>query len=800
MPLKQIKKVIACASLLLLYGCQTPEESAQLHLRTGRQYLEQGQLDQALLEFKAANQDGRHAAAYCQMALIDEMRGALPAMRLHLQSCLQIDEGMMPARLKLAQLEMGLGNLDEATRLVDGVLATHADDAQARLVKARIDLRRNRQSAAAAMIAGVLAAQPENADAHAAQGEYFLRLNELEQAGDAIAAGLRRNPADPFLWQLQAALDARRGDTQAGIADLNQLIRLNPHQPDLKLRLVSLYLAEQRLPEAEALLQDSITTHPARTEDKLRLLQFLHKHAPQRLAPAFAAWRDAQSLTPAQTLELAHWLMLNGHAEPAATALRQLADDGADEQSQLAARTYLAEIDFDKRNLPAAAASVAAILKKNSDFLPASFLQARILLSLNQPDAAIRLLNELQWSGDDSGNHYAYLGLAYLLKQDPSAADRSFRKALEMAPANPVAFLPVFTAYLERKQRHEARHMLEKALQARPQQEMLLIAKARLEIEDRNWDAARSAVELLAAYSGEQALVDYMLGNILQGTGRYREAIAQYQRLLDTTPENPNLLLNLANCYEALQAHDQAVDFLTARHTRQPDNMAVVSVLGRLYLADNAHDKARSLFAEQIERTPNVPTLYLALARVDNLLHRDPAVIRSVLEQGLLHNPENSELVLALGDWYYAAGDNGNARRYFEQAWTLQPESELTANNLANLLLEAETAADVNRGRDLARRFKNSENPVFADTYAWSLVRTAQADKAIPLLIALSEKSPEAAEIHYHLGMAYLTNGQPALAEISLRRALDTADKQRRTFPAAAQLRNHLQALQDRHG
>lgn len=795
-----IPKLLLTLPLWLLTGCDTQVLTAQPHLAAGRQFLAQGQLDQALLEFNATNPDGDNAEAYYYLALLDERRDNPAAMRRNLQECVRLNPGLAAARLKLAQLEMRAGNPPAALAQVDAVLALHGDDLAAQLIKAQILLDADNLPAAREILDAALDIQPDNSEVLAINSQYFLRSGDLEQAAAAIAAGLRLNPDSPQLHSLKLELDSRRRDVPAMIADYRQLLRLDPERDDLRLRLVPLYLAGNNLPPAAALLRDMIDRHPERVENKLLLLQMLNVQAGQDLPAVFRQWLAAD-LPPGQLLELARWLLTNGHADLAAATFRQVRAGSGDGHRQALADVGLAEVKFINRNLAAAEAATDAILARDAEFLPANYLKARILLGRNQADATIDLLQGLQWGNDSTGNLYAYLALAYLEKSAWSDAERNFRLALVADPGNLLAFYPIYSNLLRHERRSEARLMLDKALQARPAAELLLSARAELEIGERNWEAARAALTQLSAFSANRAVIRYLHGNILQGTGQYREAIDQYRQVLELTPASQNALANLAVCYQALEERDQAFAFLEGQHMLQPDNMAVISVLGDLYLHTQQPEQTRRLFNGLIARNPQAPVrIYLALAHLENRPGRPAAAARDVLELGLKRNPDDIELLLALGGWHYDQGDGNSARRYFEQAWTRHPETELIVNNLANVLLDSDTGADLDRGREMAQRFRTATNPVYQDTYAWSLVAAAQADRAIPLLKALNARHPDSAELHYHLGMAYLKNAQPEQARAELRRALDSAGQSGREFPGRRKCQQTLRELETRQG
>jgi tetratricopeptide (TPR) repeat protein len=142
---------------------------------------------------------------------------------------------------------------DEILRVVRGHPA-------ALLLRAAAHRACGRPAQALEILAPLAAAQPRSAGT---QYELALALHALERGGEAIAP-LRRalalKPALPQAWRLLADLLRAEGDA-AGAADATLAhVRQSVHDPDLL--AAGRALAEQRLPEAEALLRARLRAAP----------------------------------------------------------------------------------------------------------------------------------------------------------------------------------------------------------------------------------------------------------------------------------------------------------------------------------------------------------------------------------------------------------------------------------------------------------------------------------------------------------------------------------------------------------
>jgi Flp pilus assembly protein TadD len=117
-------------------------------------------------------------------------------------------------------------------------------------------------------------------------------------------------------------------------------------------------------------------------------------------------------------------------------------------------------------------------------------------------------------------------------------------------------------------------------------------------------------------------------------------------------------------------------------------------------------------------------------------------------------------------------GQHAAAAERYKRALDLNPNLGPAANNLAWHYAEREVKLDV--ALELARRAKTAlpEDPSVADTLGWVLYKRGLYAAAIEHLKFGADKLPNNGEIRYHLGMAYLRNGDKDKARAELTAAL----------------------------
>ena len=769
-------------SLFFFAACNSPEETAQSHLQKGKELLEKGELDKAILELKTSNQEDKRGETYYYMALLDEKHNNIKSMQQNLVSALALDPDFTDARLKLAKAEILLGSLDDALANVEKVLKVKPDSIEAQLLKAKAYATQGKNDQAKLIVDAVLSTNPDNVDALLLKAQLFAQNKEFDQSLAIINTTLEKDSKNLALRILRIKIYAERKNSDALVADYKELIKLYPDNENFKANLLSIYAMTDKLQEAEGLIREMVDKSPDKDGPKIILLEFFNAKAHDRVIGEYEQWLANDKLPASQILDLSKWMLANNFEDSAEKGLKKIVESEHDSALGLTAQTLLAEVAFNKKQYDVAEAAVINILKANSESVEASTLKARLLLTQNKVDESIDLLNKLSWNKNVSSEVYVLLAQAYTVKKDAKQADKNYKLALEVNPANVAAFYPVYNGYLQDKQMQSARQLLEKALKANSNQPLLLASKAELDIEEKKWDDAESAVQRFAVYSKNKAVPKYLQANILQGKGQYAEAITLYEQILQDFPNHLNAMINLVRSYSGLKSFDKGVAYLEALHAKKPENLAVVGVLAESYAAQKDFVKVKKLYTDQIKLMPKSVPLYLELAKIEYSLNKDGQGAKDVYLKGLENNPDDPALSISLAIWYEHNSDKASARKSYEQLIEKHPEYNVVSNNLAVLLLESGNPEDAKKGLALTEKFKDSENNFFQDTYAWALVKNGQTAEGLKVLQSLVSKEPKVPDFRYHLGVAYLNNGNKATALSELKQAVFLSEKQKRSF------------------
>lgn len=793
--LNNITGLAFCVALLM--GCNSPEEVAQDHFQKGKDLFEKGEFDKAFLELKSSNQDNdKRGETYYYMALLDEKANNIKSMRQNLIRAVELEPDLKDARIKLGKVDILFGDFEKALKQAEAVLAVDSNSVDAQLLKASAYIRQGNKEQADEIVSGILKVNPDNIDALAISATIYYERDDKAKALALIEKVIEKDNKNLPARLFKIRLDAAQNNIDSVVEGYKQLVELYPDNNSFKLSLASIYSMTNKLDLAEALLRERVDKEKDSVEPLIVLLEFLNAKAKDRVVSEYEGMRARYQIQANILLELSKWMVASAYPDEGKKGLQQVVEIEKNSDTGLAAQTILAEMALVNKQYETVESALQSILDANSEFIQANLLKARLLIAQNKIDEAIELLNKLVWAKKSSDDVYALLGQAYLAKKDRKLADKNFKQALEANPANVSAFTQVYGGYLQAGQKETARQYLEKALALKPNQTLFLVNKAELDILEKKWDDAQNVVQRLALFSKDKYVILYLQANVLQGKKKYVEAIALYDKVLQDFPGHINSMINLVRSYEALGERNKAVVYIESHHNKHLDDLSIVGVLTDIYLADKDYGKAKKILTDHIKRLPKSVAAYLALGRVEAIINNNATAAKNIYLEGLKVNQDDPQILMALAGLYEKINEKDSAKKVYENLLAKSPDNNLANNNLASLLMDSNDVEDVNKGLQLAERFKDSENAYFQDTYAWGLVKTGRAPEGLKLLESLVLKEPKLPEFRYHLGVAHYNSGNKATAISELKQAIALSEKQKRDFSGKDDAKKKLQEIE----
>ncbi len=272
--------------------------------------------------------------------------------------------------------------------------------------------------------------------------------------------------AEVMIQQTRVAI-SRSEKLSTVVSQLEAILRLNKRQSDAAVLLANAYAtqaeellqasdtatATTRIQQAVATVQAAIVNdpkNPAMIEAMNNLLNRLNAYVEDAAAAAsrnFATLRQLEPTNPVHDVGYGQTLMI--------VRARLLAGTPTDEQKTQAQKiTDQALGAFD------------AALKKKRDYPQAMYAKAQALTAIDQPTAAITLLEPLVADYPAVSVFWGELAAAQSKAKLTESAVASFQRAIDLAPTDPTFYLELAQHYVDTGQTDQAKQTLTKGLAA----------------------------------------------------------------------------------------------------------------------------------------------------------------------------------------------------------------------------------------------------------------------------------------------------------------------------------------------
>jgi putative PEP-CTERM system TPR-repeat lipoprotein len=801
-----LRTLFLCAALALLAACGRGNDPAQL-VASAKEYLAKKDYTASAIQLKNALQkEPTNGEARYLLGVSLNETGDFVSAEKEFRRALEYQH---PAAAVVPQLAKAMLRMGEAKKLVEEFGTTTLDDpaAQAALKSeigfAYLGLRQLTEARAA--FGAALTARPGDARARAGEARVMAFQRDLPGAMKAVDEVLAQSPAQPDALGLKAELLLAQGEIEPAKEALKQLIQAQPGNTQARFALVSLLINEKSFDNArteldamkkgaprdirsrylEALLEFRQGNLAKAKESILEVLKIAPDHAPGNLLAgnielqlrAFSTaenhLRKVLSRYPdnlaARRLLVATYLGSGQIAKADETlepALRRAQDDPV--LLRLAGEVALAAGDFARASDFYARAAAG---DKDNAALRTRLAQARF--ASGDTDEALRDLEAA--SAMDSDQYQADLALivAHLRKREYDKALAAAATLEKKQPTNPLTFTVKGGVYLQQGDGKTARANFEKALQLKSDYLPAAANLARLDIADKQPDAARKRFEAIVAKNPNNDLALLALAETQAATGVPLKEVAQtIDRAVNANPKSVTARLAAINVQLRLKDAKAALAAAQTASTALPDNPAILAALGRTQLAAGAPNQAVATFTRLANLMPQspVPLMLTARAHVANKAY--DAAIQSIAK-ALALQPDRLDVHRDAIAVYLAAG---------------RPEDALADARALQKARPKEAAGYVFEGEVLATQKKFGEA---ARAYAEALSRQPGPVLAIRqhVLLEAAGKRGEA-----DAALARWIREHPK--DVATRLYVAESDLRRKDYQAAAKAYREVLALQ----
>lgn len=766
------------AAGLALTACDSAEERAAEHYESGMALLEEGNVAKAQLEFRnVVKLQPDHIEARYQLASSlkgqNDLRGAVGQLR----SIIELDEKFVPARVDLAEIMLVADQLEEASRHIEVAYAATPDDPRVRAIKSSIDFKRGDKEAALKMAADVLSETPDSVTARLVLVADAMDDGRNDEAMELLDTGLEGAPKDLSLNVIRLGLLEKTGRTDDIGPQLERMVEHYPETDQFREALARWYVFKKRYDEAEAQYRAISANNPKDYQKALDVPRFLNAvHGPERAREELERLASQPDSLVEFDLAIAALDIQQGDEEAAVARLDRLIAERGDDRDADKARLERAKIHIRQEEFAAADALLDAVLSHDPKNEQALLLRASRHLAADQNEQAIRDLRTALDVAPDNVQIMLMLASAYERNGNRELALERLAQAVQRSDYDPPVVLRYSQALVEAQKVEVAESLLLDALKRKGDDRDLLVGLAQIKLRKQEWSAAENISGRLKNLDSEDPVADRLAAAAALGQQRFEDSVDILRGLVDGADESGDQsgVISLVRALLAGGDIERAETFLNERIQSHPDDATALVLRASILSGRGDLEAAEKDLLEAIELQPDNAAAYASLARIYNSLGKETEVSET-LEKGLALNDKDVSLRLTQAMQLEYEGKFDEAIELYGDLYRERPNSAIIANNFASLLADhrADQPDQLARAFNIAKRFRNTDQPYLQDTYGWLLHLTGGSAEALPVMRKAAEGLPTNPLVQYHLGVVLAANGELAQARDRINRALE---------------------------
>jgi tetratricopeptide (TPR) repeat protein len=305
---------------------------------------------------------------------------------------------------------------------------------------------------------------------------------------------------------------------------------------------------------------------------------------------------------------------------------------------------------------------VLALLPEDTDALD---VLAFTELRLGQPDSAEAHLKEALRKSPNSLRSSIALAQSRMARKDVAGAEEALKQAAAQAPKSPEPRDYLGGFYLALGKTAEAEHEYRQALEIDPKHGPALLALAAMQMRAGHADQAEQTYRLISALPEKQYKPIHAL--FLLQTGKRDQAVAEFEKLVKSDPDDRNLRTDLVRAYLALNRIGDAEKVLTAVLKKNGLDTDALLQRSRLYLASAKYTEAQNDLDRVLHFRNDSAEAHYLLSKV--YLGRGEASLRQQeLGQALKLDPKLLGIRLELAQTLLASGAAQSTLQLLDEA------------------------------------------------------------------------------------------------------------------------------------
>ena len=720
---------------------RNPNIRKQKYYASGLRYFQKAKYREAAIEFQNALQiDPRYRDAHYQLARCYLRSGVWNRAYTELMRAIEAGPHNWKARMQLADLLLAAGQDKEALEEAQQVLSECPDNPDARALLANAHAMLGNPQESLKDIQRAIQLAPDRSDFYVSRAEIQARAKHFSAAEESFkrAIDLDSKSAGPYL--ALGAFYARRSRFFEAEEQCWRAMELEPQNPGPWAALARAFLAEGQKSRAEQVLKDAKLVL-RRDSEGCRMLGDFYLYTGQldRAAAEYASLCKEHPEDLQVKGTYVRLLVLRDRLDEAAKLNDDILKQDADNAVALNCRGVISirqghpdyaiqslqaglEADpsnaYGHYNLGVAYNQLGRYDQAEREWQEAvrlrpGFIEAQQTLAIvAQRKGDVGLLAKcaegIIAAQPSFPLGYIYRAMVKFFRTDDEGAEADLKKAIELAPQNPLGYTRMGDLRASQRKYKEAAGFYVDALQRAPDAVEALAGLVRIHLSEKQTDKAIACVKEQISRSPSNGIFYLLLGDLLAGKGDLASAEGALQKAVALNKNNPVAYRLLAWVQAAAAATDRAVANSRRTIHEDPSDARSFVLLASLEQAQGNWQRAQALYGKALEIDPNSPIAannlaYLMLEHggsADVALHLAQVARRrlphspntadtlalafcekgmyqaavDLLQETLRKAPKNATYHYHLALAYQKMKDPARAKEHFEQALKLGPK------------------------------------------------------------------------------------------------------------------------------
>ncbi len=481
---------------------------------------------------------------------------------------------------------------------------------------------------------------------------------------------------------------------------------------------------------------------------------------------------------------------------------------------------YLGELLLLKGEPAEAAAALEQFNQVRPGFSQGALMEARARLATGDVDGAVGALEKTLEFDSDSPEVVDFLGRLYEQQGKDAEALQLLQGALQNTPTLELRFRTGML--LSRVGRHgEAIELLKAVAEEAPDRPPIQLELAKAYSESRDFRRAVEIFRRVLAGEPDNTEANYFLAISLRALGQRQEAIERVQHLLDlarskpdpesdpsyayrlqsllavlfqddrqydravalfqelteTDPENFRWRLGLIYALKERGDLGEALEMSGSLLTDYPDNLDVQITHAQMLSESGRLKEGIELLEEQIGRDPLEANYYLAGSQLYSD-HKEYKKAEKLLRRGLAAAPDSERLSFQLAAMLERQGHIDRAEEGFKQILETNPDHAAVLNYLGYMLADRGMRLDEALGYIEKAIAQDPYNGAYLDSLGWVYYQLNRLEMAEANLTRAAEIDDSDPTIFEHLGDLYLKMGNYSKARLHYQQSVQFAEDQ----------------------